>query len=70
MCKVEQRSIIKSVFLYNFKCFNKEIWQRFYHPGHCRDDGNYTATGMNAHIANPIDIKTILAVFDLVFGTS
>ena len=30
----------------------------------------YTATGMNAHIAKPIDIKTILAVFDLVFGTS
>lgn len=26
--------------------------------------------GMNAHIAKPIDIKTILAVFDLVFGTS
>ena len=27
-------------------------------------------TGMNAHIAKPIDIKTILALFDLVFGTS
>ena len=26
--------------------------------------------GMNAHIAKPIDIKTILAVFDQVFGTS
>ena len=26
--------------------------------------------GMNEHIAKPIDIKTILAVFDLVFGTS
>ena len=26
--------------------------------------------GMNAHIAKPIDINTILAVFDLVFGTS
>ena len=26
--------------------------------------------GMNALIAKPIDIKTILAVFDLVFGTS
>ena len=25
---------------------------------------------MNAHIAKPIDIKTILAVFDQVFGTS
>ena len=25
--------------------------------------------GMNAHIAKPIDIKTILAVFDRVFGT-
>ena len=24
--------------------------------------------GMNAHIAKPIDIKTILAVFDQVFG--
>ena len=28
------------------------------------------AAGMNAHIAKPIDIKTILAVFDQVFGTS
>ncbi len=26
--------------------------------------------GMNAHIAKPIDIKTILAIFDQVFGTS
>ena len=26
--------------------------------------------GMNAHIAKPIDIKTMLAVFDQVFGTS
>ena len=26
--------------------------------------------GMNAHIAKPIDIKTILSVFDQVFGTS
>lgn len=26
--------------------------------------------GMNAHIAKPIDIKTILVVFDQVFGTS
>ena len=26
--------------------------------------------GMNAHITKPIDIKTILAVFDQVFGTS
>ena len=26
--------------------------------------------GMNAHVAKPIDIKTILAVFDQVFGTS
>ena len=26
--------------------------------------------GMDGHIAKPIDIKTILAVFDLVFGTS
>ena len=26
--------------------------------------------GMNAHIAKPIDINTILAVFDQVFGTS
>ena len=26
--------------------------------------------GMDQHIAKPIDIKTILAVFDLVFGTS
>ena len=25
MCKVEQGSIIKSVFLYNFKCSNMEI---------------------------------------------
>ena len=25
--------------------------------------------GINAHIAKPIDIKTILAVFDRVFGT-
>lgn len=25
-------------------------------------------TGMNAHIAKPIDINTILAVFDQVFG--
>ena len=24
--------------------------------------------GMNAHIAKPIDVKTILAVFDQVFG--
>ena len=24
--------------------------------------------GMNAHIAKPIDIKTILSVFDQVFG--
>ena len=24
--------------------------------------------GMNAHVAKPIDIKTILAVFDQVFG--
>ena len=31
---------------------------------------SFHATGMNAHIAKPIDIKTILAVFDLVFGTS
>ena len=29
-----------------------------------------TYAGMNAHIAKPIDIKTILAVFDLGFGTS
>ena len=26
--------------------------------------------GMNAHIAKPIDIKTILAVFNKVFGTT
>ena len=26
--------------------------------------------GMDRNIAKPIDIKTILAVFDLVFGTS
>ena len=26
--------------------------------------------GMNAHIAKPIDIKTILAVFNQVFGTT
>ena len=26
--------------------------------------------GMNAHIAKPIDINTILAVFDQVFGVS
>ena len=26
--------------------------------------------GMNAHIAKPIDINTILAVFDQMFGTS
>ena len=26
--------------------------------------------GMNAHIAKPIDIKTILVVFNQVFGTT
>lgn len=30
----------------------------------------FLAAGMNAHITKPIDIKTILAVFDQVFGTS
>ena len=32
-------------------------------------DGDYTEAGMNAHIAKTIDIKTILVVFDQVFGT-
>ena len=55
----EMRCLFGSVFITRGIAEMMEITQQ-----------QYTATGMNAHIAKPIDIKTILAVFDLVFGTS
>lgn len=33
-----------------------------------KDEKKAFKAGMNAHIAKPIDINTILAVFDQVFG--
>ena len=55
----EMRCLFGSVFITRGIAEMMEITQQ-----------QYTATGMNAHIAKPIDIKTILAVYDLVFGTS